>query len=274
MNYPTIVNNIPKEKNNYSNLLEHYADVDNGLAEAQIAIGEASNLAQVCLTYTYNFKDKKYVDYVCILSVLAQVAIDSAKRKFDIDLTKEIKRIKTDMKINVNKYPEFWTIIRKGFDKDKINKELKCPMNYILNVKVQKFRDSSPTIPMSQFFVKYELDSDRRKSKKVEELIQKYFSEVYDYNISDDRDSNEEHLLLRSDFDQLVEDIRAVNISKNYLGLMSWLIDRAFRITPNMISNDSNIESRINTNKSTLIRILYEVNSESLLKCFSGNIHK
>ena len=70
-NYPTIVNNIPKEKNSYDNTLLNYAIIDNNLAEAQRAIGESSNLAQVCLTYTYNFEDKKYQDYVCILSVLA-----------------------------------------------------------------------------------------------------------------------------------------------------------------------------------------------------------
>lgn len=69
--YPTIVNNIPKAKNSYSNSLINYAKVDNKLAHAQSAIGTSSNLAQLAQTYMYNFEDKKYVDYVCILSVLA-----------------------------------------------------------------------------------------------------------------------------------------------------------------------------------------------------------
>lgn len=51
--------------------MDSYAVIDNSLAEAQLAIGESSNLAQICLTYTYNFDDPKYNDYVCILSVLA-----------------------------------------------------------------------------------------------------------------------------------------------------------------------------------------------------------
>ncbi len=131
-NYPTIVNNIPKEKNSYDLSLENFANIDNNLAAAQLAIGESSNLAQVCLTYTYNFEDSKYDDYVCILSVLAQVAIDNAKRRFDIDLTKEIASIKSDMNIKNNGYPAFWSIIRKDFNKKRINKKLICPMNYIL----------------------------------------------------------------------------------------------------------------------------------------------
>lgn len=72
INYPTIVNNIPKEKNHYDYSLETYAQIDNNLAKAQRAIGESSNLAQMALTYSYNFADTKYEDYVSILSVLAQ----------------------------------------------------------------------------------------------------------------------------------------------------------------------------------------------------------
>ena len=69
--YPTIVNNIPKEKNNYNNTARDKALVDNKIAAGNMAIGESSNLAQLCLTYTYNFDDQKYIDYCCVLSVLA-----------------------------------------------------------------------------------------------------------------------------------------------------------------------------------------------------------
>lgn len=69
--FPTIVNNIPKEKNNYNNTLLDFAVVDNKLAAANMAIGESSNLAQIALSYTYNFDDQVYRDAVCILSVLA-----------------------------------------------------------------------------------------------------------------------------------------------------------------------------------------------------------
>ena len=51
--------------------MDSYSDIDVSLAEAQMAIGESSNLAQLCLSYTYNFDDQKYKDYVCILSVVA-----------------------------------------------------------------------------------------------------------------------------------------------------------------------------------------------------------
>ena len=70
-NYPTIVNNIPKEKNSYSNELINYAIIDNNLQAANMAIGLSSNLAQLEQVYSCTFDDKKYHDYTCILSVLA-----------------------------------------------------------------------------------------------------------------------------------------------------------------------------------------------------------
>ena len=121
---------------------------------------------------------------------------------------------------------------------------------------------------MSDFFVKHSVENDRRKSKKVEELIQKYSLELYSYNKQYADDNNEEYLLLRDDFDKLIEDIRSIYISKNYQGMMSWLIDRAFLITPNIKSNNSSLKATINTNKSLLLKVLYDVNNETFLNCF------
>lgn len=322
LEYPTIVNNIPKEKNSYNNTLFNYANIDNNLAAAQRAIGESSNLAQLCLTYTYSFpEDQKYSDYVCILSVLAQVAIDNAKRRFDIDLTEEIDSIKRDMNIKENKYPEFWLAIRKGFNKkaemlekeylnfknkdsvpaiykdmyensektkeeiledilkkysntNKINKTLECPMNYIYNLELSKYKSKESTIPMSTFFVKYKLNEHRRKSKAVEELIQKYSFDLLSYQAESSDDTLDDYLLLRGDFDDLVSDIKSVYISKNYLGLMSWLINRAFGVGAGVRRNNCNIQRNTDNNKSILLKVLYHINPDALLKCFAGNIGK
>jgi uncharacterized protein YijF (DUF1287 family) len=110
--YSTIVNNIPKDSNVYNNTMEDFAKLDNRLAASQLSIGESSNLAQLAQTYDCTFGDQKYKDYVCILSVLAQIAIDSAKRLFDVDVSDEIRRIKKDMDVKHNKYPDFWKIIQ------------------------------------------------------------------------------------------------------------------------------------------------------------------
>lgn len=266
--YLTIVNNIPKDKNTYHNTLDDFALIDNKLAASQLAIGESSNLAQICLTYTYNFNDEKYDDYVCILSVLAQCAIDNAKRQFDININEEIKRIKKDMNISKNKYPAFWLIIKKNFKKKNINNSLQCPMNYLYDLKFDERHSKEQTIPISSFFIKHELDENRIKSKKIEELIQDYSLELFNAKKDNKLISNSDYLLLRSDFDELIQKIRTIYIAEKYVGLMSWLIDRAFMITPQIRRNSKTIKSKIRNNKSILLKILYEVNSDALLKCF------
>ena len=269
INYPTIVNNIPKDKNVYSKTMDDYARIDNNLANSQLDIGESSNLAQIAQTYTCNYTDKKYGNYVCILSVLAQVAIDNAKRRFDIDLSNEIKRIKSDMDIKNNKYPDFWSIIKKDFNKNLINHNLLCPMNYLYNIDLSEFRNSTSTLSMSYFFIKFEMKNNMCTCKKVEELIARYSIKIYEINTN--TCDNEDYFLLRKDFNDLIKDISKIKISKNYIGLFSWIIDRAFKILPGSIRNKNKISSTLSKNKSILLKTLYDVNSANLLKCFSKN---
>ena len=203
--------------------------------------------------------------------MLAQVAIDNAKRKFDIDLSQEIRRIKKDIDVEENKYPIFWSLIRPDFNKKRINKKLKCPMNYLFSVKINKFKDENSTLPMSYFFNKFELERDRRTCKKVEELIEKYSLDLFNYNIDDENvlNKNDDYLLLRSDFDDMISDIQQIYISKNYIGLMSWLIDRAFKIIPQTKGKVCKMNSTIEQNKSILLQTLYNINKNNLLQCFN-----
>ena len=116
-----------------------------------MGIGLSSNLAQIALSYSYTFPDKKYQDYVSILSVLAQIYIDSSKRAYDIDLNEETKRIQRDLNIKANGYPIFFKPIQKYNNKrngmgslnisaDKYNGSIRCPMNILYNM------DINPTL--------------------------------------------------------------------------------------------------------------------------------
>lgn len=284
--YSTIVNNIPKEKNIYSNTPYDFARVDNNLASSQIAIGGSSNLAQICLSYTYNFDDQKYKDYVCILSTLAQCAIDNAKRTFDIDLNNEINRIKADMNIPENGYPIFWKTIKEFNDNRYIkrsktnvkkkeifyNPELTCPMNYLYENNINVSTPNTPTYSMDNFFVSYPLEINRRKCKAVEGLIEKYSWNLMFKQVNKYEEDSDEFLLMRNDFDEMIEDIRKINISSNYLGLMSWLINRAFTITPQLKGKKDKTISKLNKNKIILLQTLYSINSKQFLKCFSKNV--
>ena len=282
-----IVNCIKPEKNIYDNTMEDFAKVDNSLASSQIAIGESSNLAQIALTYTYNFADKKYEDYVCILSVVAQIAIDNAKRKFDIDLPDEIARIRDDLDIKNNGLPYFWEITKRDKMKARteserrerdnknrakikklVNPALRCPMNYIFSIQPRKFHSSDKTIGMEEFWVKHELKDDRRKSKQVEKLIEKYSFDLYKFYTLNDEPSKEDFLIMLDEFDALIKEIKEIYISKNYLGLMSWLINRAFFISSAAKGSKDVTKSNLRRNRPILLKVLYTINPDLFLKCF------
>lgn len=276
----TIVNNIPKDGKKYDNTLKNFAIIDNNLAQAQEAIGSSSNIAQIAQTYMYSFpNEQKYVDYVCILAVLAQCAIDNCKRTFDVNINSEINRISKDMNIKNNGYPIFWKSIQdskraksgaKAFDSTRVNKELVCPMNYLYQMQVPTFRNTESTLEIDYFFSPHELDVDRRKSKKVEDLISEYSLLAFNRN----KETDDDYILFENDYEEFLDKLRTVYISNGYIGLTSWLIDRAFCITPQMKSNKNTINSNTNKNKSLLLKILFDINPSNVLKCFSKNISK
>ena len=289
------MNNIPKEKNIYTNSLEDFAKIDNKLAASQGDIGGSSNLAQLALSYSYSYLDKKFTDYVCILSVIAQAAIDNSKRTYNINISEEIDRIKRDMDININGYPMFWKAIKKKNDKrngvklseltDKqiqrrnsmYNPEIICPMNSLYNMNINpRINGNSSIYPIDKFLNIYELDISKSKSKKVEELINKYSLRIFNYNKDneiDDTDNEDDYLLLDSDFDQLIKDIREIAFTKKYLGLMSYLINRAFTASSGIKHAGRPIKTNLNKNRPLLLKTLYELNPEQFLKCFSKNIN-
>ena len=268
MLYPTIVNNIPKDSNIYNNTMEDFAKLDNKLAASQLDIGESSNLAQLAQTYDCTFGDQKYKDYVCILSVLAQIAIDSAKRLFDVDVSSEIRQIKKDMNVKENKYPSFWKIIHRDFKDKNINHDLLCPMNYLYNLKLDQFRSNQSTIPVEYFFKKFKLEKSRKTCKKVEDIIETYINKSSSNFCSDNEDA---YFLLKMDFDNMINDITRIYVSGNYIGLFSWLIDRAFCLSIAQKQNQYKLKSTIKKRRSILIKALYSINSANLLKCFSNN---
>lgn len=256
------------EKRSYSNTLLDFANIDNRLGASQRTIGESSNVAQIAQSYTSSscFDDKNKVnDYVCILSVLAQISIDSSKRQYATDLVDEITRIKQELNVKENGYPAFWLGIRKGFNKKKINQNLECAMNIVYGMTCKSYKPKTGTLPVSDFLMTFTPEKSNRRCEKVEELIDKYAFKLGKYNHVDENDDT--YWLLCDEFDNMLSDIRQTYISKNYAGLMSWLIQRA-------LIGSNNQKSGISHNKSLLFKTLYRINPKQFLACFSKNMQQ
>lgn len=142
-------------------------------------------------------------------------------------------------------------------------------MNYLYNLKLTQFRSEQSTIPIENFFKKFTLEKNRKTCKKVEEVIETYISKSV--NNFSDNNNDDAFLLLKVDFDNMIKDISTIYVSKTYLGLFSWLIDRAFCLSIAQKQNQYKLKSTIKKRRSVLIKALYDINKDNLLRCFSND---
>ena len=360
INYPTIINDIelkkiePEDQAKIDDipLMKLYAQKDNMLAGAREQIGESSNKALLALSYLHSIDKLKKLNEstlkndICIASVLAQAAIDSAKREYDVDIEKSIDTISNHLNIAENQYPKFWKIVddrakvsTKGIDEESLSSEdqiseeenksqnkkkkenrkgkiyrdrsiLDCPMNIVFekdyNSECNKIlkankekgkRSNLKTLDMEDFFkvdLKNKSQSDRQKllqqglkeskkevppeARRIEELVKK-FSLSLSENAKEKNNDDEYdlYLLLKSDFRYLKKEIKIL-IKENKTQerfsefIFSWLIDRAFLISVRSRAHSNQIEAVTNKNRSLLLKVLYDVDKDALLKCFSKKI--
>ena len=241
------------------------------MAASQRDIGESTNVAQLCLSYWHTTGQERYGAYADALAVICQCAIDGTKRTFDVNIPGEIKRVKETINAKRVGYPAFWRDIRPDMNCNLINYNLTCPMNAVHSLTVGKAEYRKDVIPINQFFIKYENEETQKKSKAIESLIEKYNFEITEYQKDEKKNKSKEqsdYLLLRSDYEDMLEDIRKITMGSKYIGLMSWLIDRCFVMTPNMASNRNKIQSKLGKNRPLLLKILYDLNPKMFLKCF------
>ena len=268
----------PIPKPNRKQLLDlKYALVDNRLAQVRKAIGSASNYALLCLTYAQNDSNessekerKKIEKYIAILSVLAQAAIDNAKREFAINISEEISSIKKDMKIEEKGYPLFWEVVENRSEyyvKAKEKKEMKCPMDYIVgdnfslpdgNSETNGKSHRVPLINTKDFIVPYnkkKSDKDRKAYDRIGERIKNYVDAWKSFHgIDKDEEEADNYALLNMDYDDMLNNIRKKDIDME--SLSGYLIDKAF------YKEDKTY------NKSMLLKTLYRLNKKIFLKCF------
>lgn len=270
LKYPTIINDIGLKGNSeYKKDMESYAEMDSKISSSQYAIGEASNIAQLALSYYYDggSKSKELEDVFIICSVLAQVAIDSAKRVFDINVNSELLRLSnlTCMQPeDGKKYPFFYAKVqeqkmkgkkkKKAIEESKIS-EFNCSMEILSDIigenviDLRKYRELIPYTCNLNTVFKYKTDRSRdsKQYKKVISIVQEYDRETKRLDMSkSDYSKNVDNL-----FDNCMIKLRNLTINKS---TMYSLIAYAF-------ANNGDVRDRILT-------VLYDKDSKKFLSCF------
>lgn len=256
--YPTIVNALKESGITYGNSKTDYAVMDNRFSGSQMGIGWSSNLAQLAMTYywTEKAKDesnevllKEYYDIFVILSVVAQVQIDSCKRLYEIDGNDEIKRISKLPCMTMTKtigtdngepktikcdFPAFMKYTREiKVTKDgkelpyetisnnrhklnrRINYDLQCPMNWLEEWldKIQNI-SSTNTVPTEKFFIKMQGEARYKQMSKICQIAENYDKWIKYYAAQYDKSDNTfvSMLNISNEFVEAVRKIKIRNI--------------------------------------------------------------
>ncbi len=273
--YPTIVNDIPKSTNSdYDKSMMSFANMDNKIANAQSDTGVSSNIAQLALSYWFDggCESTELEDIFIICSVLAQCSIDSAKRNFDIAVGKELSRIQKMECMNpLKKYPKFYADVQELKDRKKKRKKkeidttevkfFNCPMDIlyqtidkgIIDLRENKYRSfRSKGTSLRSFLIPLNKE-DRSKANRKQQNSIIEIVEIYDKEVRGLEKCSEHYSSDKQDaYDECMKKLSGRKINEN---TMRVLIGKA-------LDNPKIMDS--------LFVTLYDSNSESFLKMFKN----
>ena len=278
MEYPTILNRIPLKNSSLYNMdMASFAEMDYKIARSQNDIGTTSNLAQLALSYYFDGRaadrEGELQDIFVICSVLAQVAIDSAKREFNVSVGSELGRLNkvvAEIGENINgsrKYPRFYAGHMKMKGKCEITEnqvgKFNCPMDIVYDLVDEMTIDSrvnkeyqTRTIPVDSLLLPYNKgDANRKQYQKIVSEIEAYDAKVKNLDKAAEDYSEKISYL----FEQTADRIRKHTIKQD---TMMRLVDKAFH------------DPCLSRMRSRLLTLLYDNNLQNFLSCFVKNAEK
>lgn len=270
LKYPTIINDIGLKGNSeYKKDMKSFAKMDSKISSSQYAIGEASNIAQLALSYYYDGGsiNTELEDVFIICSVLAQVAIDSSKRMFEINVNSELSRLASLTCMQPEdgkKYPVFYANVqeqkmkgkkkKKAIDESEI-RDFDCPMDILAGIieenviDLRKYKELIPHTCNFNMVFQYHTDRlrDSKQYKKVISIVQEYDKEVMKLDKNNDDYAKDFYNL----FDNCMIKLRNLTINKSTMySLIAYVFD-----------NNGDVRDR-------LLTVLYDKEPQKFLSCF------
>jgi hypothetical protein len=282
--YACIVNNIPENGKKWLNDNLSIAKIDNLLAQSKNDIGETSNLAQLALSYYQQEQTKELRDIVAVASVLAQVAIDNAKRQYVVNVQDEIIRINKleCIKKYDNKIPNWMQYIKKDVKKTRLLEpaECNCTMQYLQKAidTIKNIINNKGNIEIGTLLVD-DIASNSKTNypqiKKIEEIIQKFDKKVKytnqlakKYSWKEDKVESEVAPIRDSAISRIV----GLKITKE---TMYYLVKNAIQKTEER--NKEKNKEKISDSKKykrKMLNILYNTHKEMFLSVFKIKKYK
>lgn len=197
--YNVCLNKIDGEKKKYQLTNEDHYEIDNQLSHSQKIIGRVVNLGQYCMSAYWDLINKgvtgvrveELLKKVDVMTILSGIAIDMAKKFYDINMRKEIEYVNKNKEISErNKMPMFWTSVSQSKSIKHRVEHYDCPMDYLLE-EISSIKDADKTnvIELEDLIKDFSTRHvNVQQIKNVENVIKTYFNKVGEIRLENSDD--------------------------------------------------------------------------------------
>ena len=259
--YLVCINDVEGQKKKYKLNKHDMYEIDNQLSSSQRNIGKVVNLGQFCMSVYWDLLNKgesgNHVDEllkkVDVMTVLSGIAIDMAKKFYEINIDKEIDNVSKNLQLKSRKKkPQFWKYVSQSKTiKDRIL-PYECPMDYLINeLDLIDQAERKDNVYFDKFLIKK--NEKKANRKQMDKIISKITEadNLMKQEITFNPESDEKYIILDDIVSECIEYIKKLKIKEDTMYVI--------------LKNISEINNKI---MLRLLKILYESHPEVFLKSF------
>jgi hypothetical protein len=259
--YNVCINDVEGQKKKYKLNKHDMYEIDNQLSTSQRNIGKVVNLGQFCMSVYWDLLNKgesgEHVDEllkkVDVMTVLSGIAIDMAKKFYEINIDKEIDNVSKNINLKGRKKkPQFWKYVSQSKTiKDRIE-HYDCPMDYLIDeLELIEQADRKGNIQFEKMLIK------RNERKANRKHLDKILSKVLEADhlikkeIITSNENDEKNVLIEDILNECIDYVKKLKIKE----------DTMYVILKNISETNSKIMLR-------MLKVLYESHKEIFLNSF------
>lgn len=265
--YPIAVNELDADPQPYSLTNADKAKLDHTLSKSQVQIGKVVNLAQWLLSAYWHEKNEGKTDEelsslladLDTLVVFSGVAIDAAKKLYNVNMDIELNEIRKNRVLGEKK-PMFFKYVSQDKEIGKKIDKYNCPMDYLYEI-VESIKRAESKKPVD-FTSLTEGNSKKANSKQKDAIIAEVKKCVAMVNEARMTWKDDEEKMSRAIEDCYIETIDAVKKRKLKKDTVYLIVKQVC---------DEKIDSQIATR---LLNIIFKANKEIFLSVFKNSANK
>ncbi|GLI82335.1 hypothetical protein ANABIO32_00210 [Rossellomorea marisflavi] len=180
-NYQVCINAIEGQKKKYKLNKHDMFEIDDQLSSSQRNIGKVVNLGQFCMSAYWDLINNEnspeiaseLLKKVDVMTVLSGIAIDMAKKFYEINIQKEIQNVEShEFLKNKKKKPNFWQYVSQSKTIKNRIMHYDCPMDYLISeLNGIEQAERKQNIPFSELLI--EKETKKVNYKQFDKIIEK-----------------------------------------------------------------------------------------------------